>query len=157
MKRQKMMKSCVDQCIDQLSIQQQNNNSSPKVENEFDIDNDEDDMFDSDHRISFEVIESIDENTDVIRMIFRPMFLFPAWTYPRDFVLFRYWRLDPDGSYVVCYESMVHPKCPPIPHYVRGEMHSVFHIAPQKKSLRKSKMKQSQPIECLMKGKLTFK
>ncbi len=121
-----------------------------KVEHEFDIDDDVGDIFDSDHRISFEIIESIDENTDVIRMIYRPMFLFPAWTNPRDFVLFRYWRLDPDGSYVVCYESMVHPKCPPITNCVRGEMHSVFHIAPQKKSLRKCKSKQSQTPECLM-------
>ena len=120
-----------------------------KVEHEFDID-DDGDIFDSDHRISFEIIESIDENTDVIRMIYRPMFLFPAWTNPRDFVLFRYWRLDPDGSYVVCYESMVHPKCPPVTNCVRGEMHSVFHIAPQKKSLRKCKSKQSQTPECLM-------
>ena len=122
-----------------------------KVETEYDIMDDEDDMFDSDYRISFEIIECIDENTDIIRMIYRPMFLFPAWTHPRDFVLFRYWRLDPDGSYVVCYESMVHPKCPPVANYVRGEMHSVFHIAPQKKSSRhKSKIKTSQPVECLM-------
>jgi Protein ENHANCED DISEASE RESISTANCE 2, C-terminal/START domain len=113
----------------------------------------EDDAFivESDHRISFEIVESIDEHADVIRVMFRPLFLFPCWTHPRDFVVFRYWRLEPDGSYVVCYESMEHAKCPPRPDYVRGEMHSVFHIAPQKKLCRKrSSSKSHGPNECLM-------
>jgi Protein ENHANCED DISEASE RESISTANCE 2, C-terminal/START domain len=105
----------------------------------------------SHHRISFEIVESIDEHADVIRVMFRPLFLFPCWTNPRDFVVFRYWRLEPDGSYVVCYESMEHTKCPPRPDFVRGEMHSVFHIAPQKKLCRKrSAAKSSGPSDCLM-------
>lgn len=106
---------------------------------------------DTEHRISFEVIEGIDEHTDVIHLVFRPLFLFPSWTVSRDFVLYRYWRLEQDGCYVVCYESVEHPKCPPSPNHVRGEMHSVFNIAPQKKAVRKRAMKQNQPtIECLM-------
>ena len=85
------------------------------------------------HRASFEMIENIDEHTDIIHMVFQPLFLFPAWAKSRDFVLFRYWRLEPDGSYVVCFESVDHAKRLPSKEHVRGEMHAVFNIAPLKK------------------------
>jgi hypothetical protein len=107
-------------------------------------------FIETERRATFEVIESIDEHTDVIRLMFRPLYLFPAWTLSRDFVLYRYWRLEPDGSYVVCFESMDHPKCPPSPDCIRGEMHSVFNIAPQKRAVRKRVVKQNWPLECLM-------
>lgn len=102
------------------------------------------------HRASFEVVESIDEHADIIHMVFRPLFLFPAWTKSRDFVLYRYWRLEPDGSYVVCFESVEHRKCLPLNDHVRGEMHAVFNICPLKKSLRRKALKQNLPSECLM-------
>lgn len=33
---------------------------------------------------------------------------------PRDFVVMRYWRLDDDGSYVVCLNSIPHSSCPEV-------------------------------------------
>lgn len=109
-----------------------------------------DGYLETERRASFEVIESIDEHTDVIHLTFHPLFLFPSWTIGRDFVLYRYWRLEPDGSYVVCFESVEHPMRPPSTSYVRGEMHSVFTIAPLKRALRRRAMKQNLPLECLM-------
>ena len=82
---------------------------------------------------SFRLLEKIDDHTDIIHLFFRSLYLFPSWTEPRDFVLFRYWRYEPDGSYFVCCESVEHPLCPPQPGYVRGEMHQVCTLAPSKK------------------------
>ena len=84
-------------------------------------------------RASFRVIESIDDHMDIIHLFFRPVYLFPSWTAPRDYVLFRYWRFDSDGSYMVCLDSVRHRSCPPIPGYVRGELYGVHTIAPQKR------------------------
>lgn len=91
----------------------------------------------SGQRSSFRLIESMDDHMDVIHLVFRPLFLFPSWTKPRDFVLFRYWRLQDDGTYLVCYDAVQHRKCPPNPSYVRGEMHAVFTIAPRKEVRKK--------------------
>lgn len=65
-------------------------------------------------------------------MTFKPLFLFPSWTAPRDFCLMRYWKLDDDGSYVVCYDSVTHRECPPVANHVRGQLHSVWTICPRK-------------------------
>ena len=102
---------------------------------------------DSYRRTSFRIVESIDDNTDVIHLVTRPLYLFPSAVAPRDFVLFRYWRIEPDGKYVICYESMDHEECPPLPNYVRAEMHQVITIAPPKKRLGQRAVNQ---IECLM-------
>jgi len=91
----------------------------------------------SEQRASFRIIESIDDQTDIIHMVFRPLFLWPSWTAPRDYCLFRYWRLEQDGSYVVCYESMQHEDCPLTDGYVRGVLHQVITIAPQKRTFRR--------------------
>ena len=61
--------------------------------------------------VSFKCVNSI-VFTDVVHLVFRPIYLFPSWTCPRDFVLVRYWRFEPDGSYVICYESVQHRDCP---------------------------------------------
>jgi hypothetical protein len=100
---------------------------------------------------SFRLIASIDDHTDVIHMICHPLYLFPSWTTPRDFVLYRYWRFEQDGTYVICYESVQHRDCPPHPDFVRGEMHQVYTIAPQKKVHRRgaSAKTKDQP-ECFM-------
>jgi hypothetical protein len=104
----------------------------------------------SGQRASFRTIEKIDDHMDVVHLVCRKMYLFPSWTVPRDFVLFRYWRYEPDGSYIVCYESMEHAACPPNPRFVRGEMHQVCTIAPSKATVEKrSKSSGSRP-ECLM-------
>lgn len=104
----------------------------------------------SGQRASIQLIATIDDHTDVIRLVSRPLYLFPSWTTPRDFVLYRYWRFEQDGTYVVCYESVDHKGCPPHPDFVRGAMHQVFTIAPQKKSRRRGCVKPSYHPECLM-------
>jgi hypothetical protein len=81
---------------------------------------------------SFRVLETIDDHMDVIHLVFRPLYLFPSWTAPRDFVLFRFWKYDDDGTYQICYDSGEHRDCPEVQGYVRGEMHSVYTIAPLK-------------------------
>mmetsp|Transcript_41980 Transcript_41980/g.100882 ORF Transcript_41980/g.100882 Transcript_41980/m.100882 type:complete len:1103 (+) Transcript_41980:157-3465(+) len=81
---------------------------------------------------SFRLIEKIDEHTDVLHLVCRKLFLFPSWTEARDYVLLRYWRYEPDGSYIIFYESQEHPSCPPQPDYIRGELHQVYTIAPPK-------------------------
>ena len=81
---------------------------------------------------SFRILETIDDHMDVIHLVFRPLYLFPSWAQPRDFVLFRFWKYDDDGTYQICYDSGEHRDCPTIQGYVRGEMHCVYTIAPLK-------------------------
>jgi len=98
---------------------------------------------------AFRVIDKMDEHMDVIHLIFRPLYLFPSWTAPRDFCLQRYWRYEDDGSYIVCYDSVKHRECPPMSDYVRGELHGVYMISPRKfRSIHGEEDKQ--PPECLM-------
>lgn len=49
---------------------------------------------------------------------------------PRDFCLIRYWRDNFDGSYVICLDSTLHPECPLVEGYVRGELHAAYIVAP---------------------------
>lgn len=81
---------------------------------------------------SYRLVEKIDDHTDVLHLVCRPLYLFPSWTEARDFVLLRYWRYEPDGSYIICFESTEHEFVPPKPGFVRGEMHQVYTIAPPK-------------------------
>lgn len=104
----------------------------------------------SGHSASFRVLDKIDDHTDIVHLFCRKLYLFPSWTAPRDFVLFRYWRYEPDGSYFVCYESVEHPACPPQPGFVRGEMHQVCTLAPAKKSLGRRKGQASKGPECML-------
>jgi hypothetical protein len=104
----------------------------------------------SGHSASFRVLDKIDDHTDIVHLFCRKLYLFPSWTEPRDFVLFRYWRYEPDGSYFVCYESVEHPACPPQPGFVRGEMHQVWTLAPAKKSLGRRKGQTSNGPECML-------
>jgi len=101
-------------------------------------------------RASFRIIETIDDHMDIIHLFFRPVYLFPSWTAPRDYVLFRYWRYDPDGSYMICLDSVTHKDCPPIDGYVRGEMQSVYTIAPKKSSRKGSSGQTQAEEECLL-------
>jgi len=102
----------------------------------------------SEQGFSFHILETVDDNTDIIHMVYRPLFLFPVWTAPRDYVLYRYWRLEPDGTYMVCYDSVEHIACPMRYGYVRGEMRQCFTISPHKKS--KSRDGLVSDYECLM-------
>lgn len=101
----------------------------------------------SGQRASFRILERIDDHTDVIHLVFRPLYLVPSWTTARDFVLYRTWRLEEDGSYFVCFEDIQHPSCPPTSTHVRGEMHQAFTIAPLKKG---SGRRIAGAEECLM-------
>jgi hypothetical protein len=104
----------------------------------------------SGQRTSFRTIEKIDDHMDVIHVVCRELYLFPSWTTPRDFVLFRYWRHEPDGSYIVCYESVQHQACPPLPGFVRGQMHQVCTIAPVKNYDRRRGNVSTTAPECLL-------
>lgn len=86
----------------------------------------------SGQRASFRIIETLDENSDIIHLFFRPTYLFPFWTKARDFVLFRHWRYDSDKTYSVVYHSVSHPDCPPISTHIRGKMDAIYSIAPEK-------------------------
>eukprot|EP01032_Pedospumella_encystans_P021487 gene21487-24373_t len=79
---------------------------------------------------SMRIVENIDNFTDVIHLKLEPMFLYPSWTAPRDFCLIRYWRDNFDGSYVICLDSTLHPECPLVEGYVRGELHAAYIVAP---------------------------
>ncbi|KAL3804326.1 hypothetical protein HJC23_011254 [Cyclotella cryptica] len=102
---------------------------------------------------SFRIIETINDHMDVIHLVFRPLYLFPFWSAPRDFVLYRFWKYDDDGSYQICFDSGHHKDCPPLAEYVRGEMHSVYSIAPLRRKKKRTAAKSSDNSvseECLM-------
>ena len=90
----------------------------------------------SGQRASFRIIETIDDHCDIIHVVHRPLYLFPSWTAPRDYCLFRYWRFEADGTYIICYDSVEHRECPPTPEYVRGSLYGVQTIAPKRRHRR---------------------
>ncbi|KAL7480707.1 hypothetical protein ACHAW6_006374 [Cyclotella cf. meneghiniana] len=102
---------------------------------------------------SFRIIETTNDHMDVIHLVFRPLYLFPFWSVPRDFVLHRFWKYDDDGSYQICFDSIHHKDCPPSAEYVRGEMHSVYSIAPLRRKKKRTAAKSSDisaSEECLI-------
>ena len=88
---------------------------------------------------SYRLLEKIDDHRDVLHLVCRPLHLFPASTVARDYVLIRYWRYEPEGSYIICYESTEHADCPQQPGFVRGTMHQVYTIAPPKNNVYRQK------------------
>jgi hypothetical protein len=78
---------------------------------------------------TFVILNTIDESTDVVHMYDPPLYLFPSFTTPRDFVARRYWRVDDEGCYIICLDSVDSPETEG---YVRGEVHSVYTISPRK-------------------------
>jgi hypothetical protein len=97
----------------------------------------------SGQRASFRLIETIDDNSDIIHLFFRPLYMFPVWTAPRDFVLFRYWRHEENGTYTIMYDSVEHNSCPPMNGYVRGQMNGIYTIAPPRNKRGMDKYKNS--------------
>ncbi|CEG44159.1 START-like domain [Plasmopara halstedii] len=67
-----------------------------------------------------EVVHTIDDHSDIIHIIYRPVWMWPVWLTPRDLCLLRYWRRAEDGSYVICMQSALHPECPPMDGLVRA-------------------------------------
>ncbi|CAI5481216.1 unnamed protein product [Closterium sp. Yama58-4] len=94
------------------------------------------------------MVEAQDGHTDCIHYRFRPL---PVGFGPfaltaRDVCLRRYWQRTGDGCYVVLYQSMEHPLCPPVMGCVRANLtYGGFIIAPavRSKSYLRDKMKQS--------------
>ncbi|GLD95906.1 hypothetical protein PINS_up004584 [Pythium insidiosum] len=78
------------------------------------------------------VIHTIDDHSDIIHVVYRPVWIWPFWVAPRDVCLLRYWRRTEDGSYVICVQSTVHPECPPTHSIVRAKCNGGgFIIAPR--------------------------
>ncbi|KAE9190124.1 hypothetical protein PF004_g21996 [Phytophthora fragariae] len=67
-----------------------------------------------------EVVHTIDDHSDIIHIVYRPVWMWPIWLAPRDLCLLRYWRRAEDGSYVICMQSALHPECPPMHGVVRA-------------------------------------
>ncbi|KAG7381813.1 hypothetical protein PHYPSEUDO_005640 [Phytophthora pseudosyringae] len=67
-----------------------------------------------------EVVHTIDDHSDIIHLVYRPVWMWPIWLAPRDLCLLRYWRRAEDGSYVICMQSALHPECPPMHGVVRA-------------------------------------
>lgn len=97
------------------------------------------------------VIQKLDANSDILHVKFNPVWIWPMyvnfiafylqviygsrWIPPRDLCLLRYWRLEPDESYVICYQSTLHPECHPTSAYVRAICNGGgFTIAPKSTS-----------------------
>ena len=106
----------------------------------------------SGQRSSFRIVETIDDHCDIIHILHRPLYLFPSWTAPRDFCVLRYWRFEPNGSYIICYDSVQHRECPPVRGYVRGEMFGVHTLAPKRRlgSRQRTKIAGSDDEESLL-------
>ncbi|CAI5980886.1 unnamed protein product [Closterium sp. NIES-65] len=79
------------------------------------------------------MVEAQDGHTDCIHYRFRPLPVgFGPFTLTaRDVCLRRYWQRTADGCYVVLYQSMEHPLCPPVMGCVRANLtYGGFIIAP---------------------------
>lgn len=81
---------------------------------------------------NYRLVESMDNQTDIIYMELEGMYMSPTHTYPRDLVLVRYWKHNADGSYVICLDSIEHRDCALVPGIVRGILHGVYVISPPK-------------------------
>lgn len=67
-----------------------------------------------------EVVHTIDDHSDIIHIVYKPVWIWPIWLAPRDLCLLRYWRRADDGSYIICMQSALHPECPPMHGRVRA-------------------------------------
>eukprot|EP00602_Paraphysomonas_sp_CaronLab_P009173 CAMPEP_0185031902 /NCGR_PEP_ID=MMETSP1103-20130426/19612_1 /TAXON_ID=36769 /ORGANISM="Paraphysomonas bandaiensis, Strain Caron Lab Isolate" /LENGTH=598 /DNA_ID=CAMNT_0027567581 /DNA_START=465 /DNA_END=2261 /DNA_ORIENTATION=- len=81
---------------------------------------------------SFRVVESMDNQTDIVYMQLDSQYIYPTYTAPRDLLLARYWKHNADGSYVICLDSVEHREYPVGSEYVRGQLHGVYILTPPK-------------------------
>lgn len=81
---------------------------------------------------NYRIVESMDNQTDIIYMELEGVYMSPTHTYPRDLVLVRYWKHNADGSYVICLDSVEHRDCDLVPGVVRGVLQAVYVISPPK-------------------------
>ncbi|ETV67107.1 hypothetical protein H257_16648 [Aphanomyces astaci] len=65
---------------------------------------------------SMRVLQTLDAHSDIVHIVFKPVWLWPLWLPASDACLLRYWRETEDGSYVLCVQSAVHAECPVTDH-----------------------------------------
>jgi hypothetical protein len=56
--------------------------------------------------------ENKGDHSDVIYWKLAPTYLWPVHVEARDLCLLRYWRMEQDASYFICFQSTSHAKCP---------------------------------------------
>ncbi|TMW66712.1 hypothetical protein Poli38472_014024 [Pythium oligandrum] len=52
------------------------------------------------------------DHSDVVYWRLAPTFLWPVYVEARDLCLLRYWRMEQDSSYFICFQSTTHNDCP---------------------------------------------
>ncbi|OQR91490.1 hypothetical protein THRCLA_08973 [Thraustotheca clavata] len=60
---------------------------------------------------SVRVLQTIDSHSDILHVVYKPVWIWPMWLPGCDVCLLRYWRETEDGSYVICVQSAVHSEC----------------------------------------------
>ncbi|OQR93479.1 hypothetical protein ACHHYP_02510 [Achlya hypogyna] len=60
---------------------------------------------------SVRVLQTIDSHSDILHVVYKPVWIWPMWLPGCDACLLRYWRETEDGSYVICMQSAVHSEC----------------------------------------------
>ncbi|KAG7375893.1 hypothetical protein PHYPSEUDO_014912 [Phytophthora pseudosyringae] len=56
--------------------------------------------------------EHTEDHSDVVYWKVFPTYLWPVAVSARELCMLRYWRMEPDGSYFVCFQSTTHTDCP---------------------------------------------
>uniref|UniRef100_M4BK07 START domain-containing protein n=1 Tax=Hyaloperonospora arabidopsidis (strain Emoy2) TaxID=559515 RepID=M4BK07_HYAAE len=56
--------------------------------------------------------EHAEDHSDVVYWKLFSTYLWPVSVSARELCLLRYWRMEPDGSYFICYQSTTHTDCP---------------------------------------------
>lgn len=56
--------------------------------------------------------EHTQDHSDVVYWKLFPTYLWPVFVNARELCMLRYWRMEPDGSYFICFQSTTHTGCP---------------------------------------------
>ncbi|KAG7391847.1 hypothetical protein PHYBOEH_006538 [Phytophthora boehmeriae] len=76
--------------------------------------------------------EHTEDHSDVVYWQLFPTYIWPVYVGARDLCLLRYWRMEPDGSYFICFQSTTHAECPKNSGSVRANiMGGGFIISPR--------------------------
>ncbi|OWZ16752.1 hypothetical protein PHMEG_0009405 [Phytophthora megakarya] len=76
--------------------------------------------------------EHTEDHSDVVYWKLFPTYLWPVSVSARELCLLRYWRMEPDGSYFICFQSTTHTDCPQNTGAVRANiMGGGFIISPR--------------------------
>jgi hypothetical protein len=91
-------------------------------------------FYDSNHVIEEARVleEHTEDHSDVVYWKLFPTFLWPVSVSARELCMLRYWRMEPDGSYFICFQSTTHSDCPQSKDAVRANiMGGGFIISPR--------------------------